>query len=182
VQIFRYAPVRSSTARVGILDGGTITELTGTDSLAALLRLPTSDLRQRLTDADGVRHAVNDVAVLRPIDGRTEVWACGVSYTVSQTARMEESERSATVYEQVYDAVRPELFFKSVAWWVVVDGELIAVRADSDVDVPEHEVAVVVNAFGEIVGYIAGVTPMRHLGSAWRWADRRPRPNCHLAG
>jgi 2-dehydro-3-deoxy-D-arabinonate dehydratase len=81
------------------------------------------------------------------------VWAAGVTYQQSRAARVEESERSATVYEQVYDADRPELFFKSVAWRVVGDGEPIAVRDDSKVDVPEPELAVVVNAAGEIVGY-----------------------------
>jgi len=67
--------------------------------------------------------------------------------------RMEESERSATIYEQVYDAARPELFFKSAAWKVIGDGGQIAVRDDSQIDVPEPELAAVVNAHGEIVGY-----------------------------
>ena len=66
---------------------------------------------------------------------------------------MEESERAASVYELVYDADRPELFFKSAAWRVVGDGEPIAIRADSTVDVPEPEVALVVNTNGEIGGY-----------------------------
>ena len=48
---------------------------------------------------------------------------------------------------------RPELFFKSAGWRVVADGGEIAVRADSTLDVPEPEVALVINAFGEIVGY-----------------------------
>jgi 2-dehydro-3-deoxy-D-arabinonate dehydratase len=66
---------------------------------------------------------------------------------------VEESERAATVYELVYDAARPELFFKSVAWRVVEAGGRIAVRADSALDVPEPELAVVSNSRGEIVGY-----------------------------
>ena len=71
----------------------------------------------------------------------------------SREARVEESERSANVYELVYDAERPELFFKSAGWRVVGDGGTIAVRSDSTLDVPEPEVALVVNAYGEIVGY-----------------------------
>jgi 2-dehydro-3-deoxy-D-arabinonate dehydratase len=66
---------------------------------------------------------------------------------------MLESETSATVYEQVYDAVRPELFFKSAAWRVCGDGEPISVRADSAVDVPEPELAVVIDPTGAIVGF-----------------------------
>jgi len=98
-------------------------------------------------------HQLIDHVVLAPIDGRTELWAAGVTYEQSRTARVQESERSATVYELVYDASRPELFFKSVAWKVVGPGESIAIRDDSTVDVPEPELAVVVNAAGEIVGY-----------------------------
>ena len=56
---------------------------------------------------------------------------------------------------QVYDAERPELFFKSAAWRVAGDGQTIAVRADSVVDVPEPEVALVINRLGEIAGYTA---------------------------
>src|SRR5712671_4589979 len=78
-----------------------------------------------------------------------------VTYVISREARVEESERSADVYRQVYDAERPELFFKSAAWRVAGDGQTIAVRADSVVDVPEPEVALVINRFGEIAGYTA---------------------------
>jgi 2-dehydro-3-deoxy-D-arabinonate dehydratase len=59
----------------------------------------------------------------------------------------------ASVYDLVYDAERPELFFKAAAWLVVGDGEPVAVRADSTVNVPEPELALVLNPYGEIVGY-----------------------------
>ena len=90
--------------------------------------------------------------LLPPIDGGTEVWAAGVTYARSRSAREEESSVSR-VYELVYEADRPELFFKSVAWRVVTDGEPIGIRQDSDVNVPEAELALVVNAAGETVGY-----------------------------
>jgi len=101
------------------------------------------------------RVPAGEITLLPPIDGRTEVWAAGVTYFISREARVEESERSADVYRQVYEAERPELFFKSAAWRVVGDGQTIAVRADSAVDVPEPEVALVINRFGEIAGYTA---------------------------
>jgi 2-dehydro-3-deoxy-D-arabinonate dehydratase len=140
--------------RVGVLDGGRVFELDGVDSLAMLWSLPLASLRERLArPADGAGSPIGDVEVLAPVDGRTEVWACGVTYEISREARVEESERSADVYEQVYSAERPELFFKSAAWRVIPDGRAIGVRSDSTLDVPEPEVALVVNAGGEIVGY-----------------------------
>jgi 2-dehydro-3-deoxy-D-arabinonate dehydratase len=121
--------------------------------MAQALRLPLADLRRHCADA--LRAAVVVGArLLVPVDGRTEVWAAGVTYTVSKQARVEESERAASVYELVYDAERPELFFKAAAWRVVTDGEPVGVRADSQVDVPEPELALVVNAHGETVGYL----------------------------
>lgn len=139
--------------RVGVLTDDTVTAFDGVDTIAALLRLSSSELRERCADPGGATVAASDVRLLAPIDGRTELWAAGVTYEQSRAARVQESERSATVYEQVYDADRPELFFKSVAWKVVGDGGSIAIRDDSTVDVPEPELALVANAAGEIVGY-----------------------------
>jgi 2-dehydro-3-deoxy-D-arabinonate dehydratase len=122
--------------------------------LSDLLRLPAEALRHAVEVAtEAIPVPLSEVSVLAPVDGRTEVWAAGVTYKISQAARMEESERSADVYAQVYEADRPELFFKSVAWRVVGDGGEIRARADSEIDVPEPELALLVNAHGEIVGY-----------------------------
>jgi 2-dehydro-3-deoxy-D-arabinonate dehydratase len=131
---------------------GRVAELS-VGSLASLWSLPLDALREKLTEAGAGTLSLADVEVLAPIDGRTEVWACGVTYEISRGARVEESERAATAYELVYDAERPELFFKSAGWRVVGDGGTVAVRSDSKIDVPEPEVALVINAFGEIVGY-----------------------------
>jgi 2-dehydro-3-deoxy-D-arabinonate dehydratase len=152
VKILRYRQHGSSRELVGLLDGDQVAEL-DVSSLASLWALRLDDLRERLGAAVGREYPLSDVEVLAPIDGRTEVWACGVTYEISREARVEESERAANLYELVYDAARPELFFKSAGWRVVADGGEIAVRADSTLDVPEPEVALVINAFGEIVGY-----------------------------
>ena len=93
-----------------------------------------------------------DVELIAPVDDDTEVWAAGVTYEVSREARMEESERAADVYAAVYDAKRPELFFKSIGWRVRGSGEAIGIRSDSTWDVPEPELAVVCGAAGDIVG------------------------------
>jgi len=137
-----------------VLSDGHVTELLGTDSLASLWRLQVDELRDRFaTHGRGPAIPVADVRLLAPIDGRSEVWACGVTYEISREARVEESERAADAYALVYDAERPELFFKSAAWRVVGDGGSIALRDDSTLDVPEPEVALVVSSSAEIVGY-----------------------------
>ena len=122
-------------------------------SLAELLALPAADFRSRLEAVEPIGPVPSNAELRAPIDGRAEVWAAGVTYRRSQAARMAESQRSADIYERVYDAERPELFFKAAAWRVVGTGRPIAVRADSSVDVPEPELAVVLNRLGEIVGY-----------------------------
>jgi 2-dehydro-3-deoxy-D-arabinonate dehydratase len=153
VHIIRYHTSESPAPLVGVRDEGQVFGLRGVGSLAALWALPLTEIRQRVAERERV--PAGDVTLLPPVDGRTEVWAAGVTYFSSREARVEESERSADVYRQVYDAERPELFFKSAAWRVAGDGQTIAVRADSVVDVPEPEVALVINRFGEIVGYTA---------------------------
>lgn len=149
MEIVRYA--RDGGTEVGVLDEGKVAPLRWASTVAEVLAQPSSELRERLVDVGPAVDAA-DVVHLPPVDGRTEVWAAGVTYERSRSARVEESTKSS-VYEQVYDAPRPELFLKAVPWRVVTDGEPVAVRDDSAVSVPEPELAVVANRFGEIVGY-----------------------------
>jgi 2-dehydro-3-deoxy-D-arabinonate dehydratase len=153
VHILRYTRPGSSRAHVGILADGRITELDDVPAMGSLWSLPLDALRERLTGASGGGPDLGEVTVLAPIDGRTEVWACGVTYEISRQARREESEHEADIYQRVYDARRPELFFKSASWRVAGDGQPIAVRSDSAINVPEPEVAVVVSSAGEIAGF-----------------------------
>ncbi|MFY4812600.1 fumarylacetoacetate hydrolase family protein [Haloarcula sp. AONF1] len=83
-----------------------------------------------------------------------EVWAAGVTYQISEEARTEESD-TPEMYLDVYDAERPEIFFKSTPNRTVGPGEAVGIRADSDWDVPEPELAIVLYE-GEIVGYTVG--------------------------
>jgi 2-dehydro-3-deoxy-D-arabinonate dehydratase len=96
---------------------------------------------------------LREISVLAPVDGATEVWAAGVTYERSMHARVQESLDSADIYDRVYTAPRPELFFKSAAWRVAGPGGRVNARADSQVDVPEPELAAVLNAGGEVIGY-----------------------------
>jgi 2-dehydro-3-deoxy-D-arabinonate dehydratase len=91
--------------------------------------------------------------LLAPVDEQ-EVWASGVTYRRSATARVEESS-VGDVYELVYEAQRPELFLKATAARVPAPGAPLRIRADSSWDVPEPELALVLDADAEIVGYLA---------------------------
>ncbi len=140
--------------RVGALRDDAVAPLPF-DSLAAALRIPVAELRQAVDAAlGGPTVPLADARLLAPVDAQ-EVWAAGVTYLRSRDARLEESG-GADAYSRVYVADRPELFFKSAGWRVVAPGESIGVRADSGWNLPEPEIAVVVNAHGEIAGFTAG--------------------------
>jgi 2-dehydro-3-deoxy-D-arabinonate dehydratase len=95
---------------------------------------------------------------LLPPIGSQEVWAAGVTYLRSKVARMEESEESgsASFYDKVYEAERPELFFKSTASRVVGTHNKVRIRKDSGWNVPEPELILVVNKSAQIVAYSIG--------------------------
>ncbi|HNR08431.1 MAG TPA: fumarylacetoacetate hydrolase family protein [Saprospiraceae bacterium] len=93
--------------------------------------------------------------VLAPI-GSQEVWASGVTYLRSRDARMEESEHAKSAYDLVYDADRPELFFKSLPHRVAGPGQAVNIRRDSTWNVPEPELTLFINSQGTIAGYTIG--------------------------
>ncbi|CAN5427401.1 fumarylacetoacetate hydrolase family protein [soil metagenome] len=99
---------------------------------------------------------INDY--LQPPMGQQEVWAAGVTYLRSRNARMEESEDSgaADCYQRVYEAERPELFFKSLAHRVSGHNQKVNIRKDSTWDVPEPELTLYINKQGNIQAYTIG--------------------------
>ena len=109
----------------------------GIESITALLESdnPTERLVD-LSESDLPEVPLADVTLLSPIEVQ-EIWAAGVTYLRSKDARMEESDFSATAYDRVYDATRPELFFKSLPEKVVACGEPVGIRADAQWSVPE---------------------------------------------
>jgi len=134
-------------ARVGIITYDQITEAAGNLS---------SVLEGNSATASGSRsHSLAKVRLLAPVEGQ-EIWAAGVTYLRSKKARMEESNFSATAYDRVYEADRPELFFKSMPEKVAGPGEEIGIRKDGKWNVPEPELALVLNLKGWIVGYTIG--------------------------
>lgn len=96
--------------------------------------------------------------LLPPIGGQQELWACGVTYLRSKVGRQEESKASggADFYAKVYEAERPEVFFKSTPHRIVGHNSFVRIRKDSTWDVPEPELTLVVTSSGKIVGYTIG--------------------------
>jgi 2-dehydro-3-deoxy-D-arabinonate dehydratase len=121
--------------------------------LKKLLSLSAQEIDQSLTTVQTAGEATGEQ--LAPIEPDHEVWASGVTYSRSRDAREAETEVKS-VYDRVYDAERPELFFKAIGWRVRGSGSPIRIRRDSEWNVPEPELTLVINCGGEIVGYCAG--------------------------
>ncbi len=157
MQIIRY---RSSTGgmALGVTGNGQFIGQFRTPEVGLhnLLRLKAVELRGQIEEA--VRAGTGNYAavnILAPIDGKTEVWAAGVTYKQSEEARKEESG-TPDIYAKVYTAQRPELFFKATPRRVADPNAPIVVRTDSTWDVPEPELVLVINAYAEIIGYTIG--------------------------
>ena len=135
----------------------------------AWYRLPDADWRALTTRDDLAAYLGSQVsrlsscaapaasALLAPI-GEQEVWAAGVTYYRSRTARMEESQAAGggDFYDRVYRAERPELFFKATPHRVVGPGATVRVRKDSQWNVPEPELTLLLTPSGKLIGYTAG--------------------------
>ncbi len=156
VKICRYLTA-DNQVRIGLAKGeDALLDLTpaGIESITALLE--SGDAAQRLSDLSELPETpLADVTLLCPIEVQ-EVWAAGVTYLRSKDARMEESDFSATAYDRVYDAPRPEIFFKSLPEKVVACGEPVGIRTDANWSVPEPELVLMMNSRGEIAGYAVG--------------------------
>ena len=118
-----------------------------------------ADLQEKLREA-ATGQPVQDfdsAEALAPIVSQ-EVWAAGVTYYRSRNARMEESKDSGggTFYDRVYEAERPELFFKATGRRVVGPGGLVRIRADAHWSVPEPELTLLIDPAGRIIGYTIG--------------------------
>jgi 2-dehydro-3-deoxy-D-arabinonate dehydratase len=158
MRVCRFAPGRDEVRLGVVTDERTVLELTpaGVTSLTALLESPDPAGWARAAARGSLpRHALSNVTLHAPVE-RQEVWAAGVTYLRSKTARMEESDFSATAYDRVYDAERPEIFFKSLPEKVVPAGEPVGIRRDSTWNVPEPELALVLSSRGRVVGYTIG--------------------------
>ncbi len=150
---------RGPEVRIGLLaETAMIYDLTeaGVTEIAPLLERDDvmAELQSLITPKLPQFH-VSYVRLLTPVE-KQEVWAVGVTYLRSKTARMEESDFSATAYDKVYEAARPELFFKSMPDKVVGTGDAVGIRGDAKWNVPEPELALVLNSRGKVMGYTIG--------------------------
>ncbi|MCE5258888.1 MAG: fumarylacetoacetate hydrolase family protein [Chloroflexi bacterium] len=160
--------MHQGAARLGLVKQQQLYDLTMRyRTLGAWLRAASGRLEQAFGDladlADqnapiGPANLLADIAsgftLLAPLDEQ-EVWAFGVTYEMSREARMRESNQP-TIYGKVYEAPRPEIFFKATPHRVVGHGEAVAVRVDSTWNVPEAELTLVLTPCMEIVGYTIG--------------------------
>ena len=148
----------SGHAQIGAIIADTVIDLgaAGIESLSQLLEYSEmmvtaeTSLQRRLPG-----WPLSEVRLLPPIE-RQEVWAAGVTYLRSKHARIEESDFSANAYARVYEASRPEIFFKAMPDKVVGHLDPVGIRRDAKWNVPEPELVLVVNSRGEIVGYTIG--------------------------
>ena len=150
---------RDEETHVGLMaERSAILDLTaaGIRQISSLLeeRHPAARL-QKLARTALPRIPLARTTLLSPIE-RQEVWAAGVTYLRSKKARMEESDFSASAYDLVYEATRPELFFKSLPEKVVGPGDAVGIRKDARWSVPEPELVLVINSRGVVAGYSIG--------------------------
>lgn len=142
-----------SGSSVGMIEGANVVPLPGVTLTELLEAADIAAAANAVTK--GTPHSLAEVELLAPVD-QQEIWAAGVTYKRSQTARMEESEAAASCYDRVYVADRPELFFKATPQRVVGPGQPIRIRADATWNVPEPEVTLVMNSKLELVGFTVG--------------------------
>ena len=116
-----------------------------------------SHISAAIANLPATADAPTNTTLLAPI-GSQEVWAAGVTYFRSRSARMEESKSAGggDFYDRVYHAQRPELFFKSTASRVVGHGGKVAIRSDAKWSVPEPELTLLCSPGGKITGYTIG--------------------------
>ena len=132
-----------------VSNNGTFKTIPGIPTLTQALQIRMSELKVAIEkDAGEVVMGV----LVPPVAPETEVWGAGVTYLRSRDDRKEESD-TPDVYQRVYEADRPELFFKATCRRTVGNGDPIGIRYDSEASVPEPEVAIVVNKFREIIGF-----------------------------
>lgn len=132
-----------------LLQGEDWDQLINDDALHARL--------SRMADEGKSQSGLLEKGILPPI-GKQEIWAAGVTYYRSKVGRQEESKSAGggDFYARVYEAKRPELFFKSPAYRAVGPGDTVRIRRDSTWDVPEPELTLVITASGKIIGYTIG--------------------------
>jgi 2-dehydro-3-deoxy-D-arabinonate dehydratase len=155
MHLVRFLDADGNTAP-GLMDGsGEIRRVPRARTVGELLALDLAALRALLEETAPLPPAVtaDEVLLLPPVDGLTEVWGAGLTYRPGP-APAEPLRPEQAVSRQIYASARPELFFKAPAWRVVTDGEPVGVRPDAVTTVPEAELGIVLNRYGDTVGHL----------------------------
>jgi 2-dehydro-3-deoxy-D-arabinonate dehydratase len=165
MRIIRYSDTNGQASLAAVTDEGKVWRLPLADFLqlvreAEFQGMSASAYVQALTSALApLSQSVDELELLVPIEA-PEVWAAGVTYERSRVARNYEATGgkmdATTFYDKVYDAERPEIFFKSTAARTVGPGGELHLRSDSHWQIPEPELALVLTANGKIQGYTVG--------------------------
>jgi 2-dehydro-3-deoxy-D-arabinonate dehydratase len=149
---------QADSIRVGIVESDHLLPLQLGErysSLAELLATENPSATIQSLETDAPVPIDDSIRWLPPIDDQ-EVWAAGVTYKRSQTARMEESEAAASCYDRVYQADRPELFFKATPHRVSGHKQPLRIRSDATWNVPEPEITLVLSPQFRIIGLTVG--------------------------
>jgi 2-dehydro-3-deoxy-D-arabinonate dehydratase len=166
MRIIRYIEADGRTVRLAaVTDGEQAFPLRSPDFIALVREAdeagisPLEAVRRQIEGAEPLPGDWRGLNLMTPVDA-PEVWAAGVTYERSREARNEESKGSAiseeTFYDKVYRAERPEIFFKSTSARTARPGTPVCIRGDSDWQVPEPELGIVLDSRGRILGYTAG--------------------------
>ncbi|OUM95602.1 MAG: fumarylacetoacetate hydrolase [Thermobacillus sp. ZCTH02-B1] len=166
MRIIRYIDDHDGTIRLAaVTDGEQAYPLRSPDFIALVKEAeaagisPLEAVRRQIEGAKPLTGDWRGFSLLTPVDA-PEVWAAGVTYERSREARNEESTGGATggetFYDKVYRAERPEIFFKSTGARTARPGSPVCIRSDSDWQVPEPELGIVLDSRGRILGYTAG--------------------------
>ena len=159
MKLCRFKAPSAPEIRIGLIaEGDSVHDLTAAGMRRMTPLLERDDLRDELAQllrTDLPEYPLDQVRFVTPVESQ-EVWAAGVTYLRSKQARMAESDFSAGAYDRVYDAERPEIFFKSLPDKVVSPGDAVGIRRDAAWSVPEPELALVINSRGTVVGVTVG--------------------------
>ena len=145
---FSVLKTKDSQYQFAVTVNGVHKSVDGLPTLTEAMHLTLEELKARTASAGA--EVSGELAA--PIASEIELWGAGVTYLRSRDARKEESG-VPDVYQRVYEADRPELFFKSTAVRARGTGAEIGIRYDSEASVPEPEVAIYINKHREIIGY-----------------------------
>ena len=147
--------LKDNQPAVGLYLSDAVADLSSLGIISITEVLEDPDRLKTLKDANLSGEKLGRAKLLPPVE-KQEVWAAGVTYLRSKKARMDESEFSASAYDRVYEAARPEIFFKAVGEKVSGPDGPIGIRADAKWNVPEPELALMINSRKELVGFTVG--------------------------